>query len=285
MDKIKEIDKWINQALIEDFNELGDITTDAIFPVPFSNQKDTYVLKAKDSGILCGKEIFCRVFLQIDPELEILFFKEDGENLSYGTLVAQISGKTSSILKGERTALNFLSHLSGIATKSAQFAAIAGKTKILDTRKTIPGWRNLAKYAVACGGCYNHRLGLFDMVMIKDNHIDAAGSITKAVTKVRNKWGTRFKIEVEARNLAEVEEALSLKVDRIMLDNMDTPTMIQAIALINHKVETEASGNMSLERILEIREIGLDYISVGELTHTVKAFDFSLTSNKSLVTS
>ena len=177
--------------------------------------------------------------------------------------------------------MNLLSHLSGIASKTNEFVRETnGRSTILDTRKTLPGLRELQKYAVCCGGGENHRMGLYDMVMIKDNHIDAAGGIEKAVKKVREKWGSKFKIVVETRDLEEVKQAVRSGVDRIMLDNMNIETMHKAIELINGKTETEASGNMTLERISEVSRTGVDYISVGELTHTVKAFDFSLKRGK-----
>ncbi len=185
-------------------------------------------------------------------------------------------------MTAERVALNFLSHLSGIASKTGKFISlIKGKTKILDTRKTIPGLRKAEKYAVKCGGGHNHRVGLFDMVLIKDNHIDSAGSITRAVEKIRDRYGDQFLVEIETRNLQEVKEALVCDVDRIMLDNMDNATMKKAIEICKGEVELEASGNINLNRVKKIGNLGLDYISIGELTHTVKAFDFSLKHKKS----
>ena len=271
---MNEINRLIDAAFYEDFAQSGDVTTDAIFT---QGQGDgTYILKAKDKGILCGRQIFERVFNKIDSSLKVTFFYSDSDSLSYGDIVAKIEGNISSILKGERTALNFISYLSGIASKSAEFAKAAAPVKILDTRKTLPGYRHLAKYAVSCGGAVNHRIGLHDMVMIKDNHSDGCGGISEAVKRVREKWGNKYKIEVETRNLDEVQEALKLDIDRIMLDNMDNQTMIEAVKLINKKTEVEASGNMTLERVKILSSSGLDYISVGELTHTVKIFDFSL---------
>ena len=177
--------------------------------------------------------------------------------------------------------MNLLSHLSGIASKTNEFVRETnGRSTILDTRKTLPGLRELQKYAVRCGGGENHRMGLYDMVMVKDNHIDAAGGIEKAVNKVRDKWGSKYKIEVETRTLEEVGKALISGVDRIMLDNMNIETMRKAVELINGKTETEASGNMILDRISKVSQTGVDFISVGELTHTVKAFDFSLKRGK-----
>ncbi|HOJ62904.1 MAG TPA: carboxylating nicotinate-nucleotide diphosphorylase [Spirochaetota bacterium] len=265
----------IKIALKEDLGNTGDITTDAIFK---NNDKiETFKLIAKENGILCGKDVFIDVFKTIDKKCEVEFYFNDKDSIKKGDIIARVRGRVSSILKGERTALNFISHLSGIATKTSLFVHKAnGKVKILDTRKTIPGLRYLQKYAVLCGGGTNHRIGLFDMVLIKDNHIDAAGSITEAVNLVRKKWGSRYKIEVETRNLEEVKEALRLNVDRIMLDNMDIETIKEAIKIINKKSETEVSGNMTIDKIEEMAEAGVDFISFGELTHTIKVFDFSL---------
>ena len=209
-----EIDRLIDIAFDEDFAQYGDVTTDAVFPNGLGD--GTYVLKAKDNGILCGKEVFEMVFKKLDPSLQVTFMHSDGDSVSYGDVVAEINGKIASILKGERTALNFICYLSAIATRTNEFVKAAAPVKILDTRKTLPGYRHLAKYAVACGGAVNHRIGLYDMVMIKDNHIDGAGGIAPAVNRVREKWGNKYKIEVETRNLAEVEEAVQLNVDRFM---------------------------------------------------------------------
>ena len=208
----------------------------------------------------------------------------DGDALKKGDIVARVSGGLIDILAGERTSLNIISHLSGISTKTAAFVAATidaktgrpGKPVVLDTRKTIPGMRHLQKYAVETGGGQNHRIGLYDMVLIKDNHIDAAGGITAAVNAARSRWGKRFKIEVETRNLDEVKEACAVGVDRIMLDNMDNATMQKAVELVAGRAETEASGNMTLERLVTLGKTGVDFVSFGELTHTVKIFDFSL---------
>jgi len=188
-----------------------------------------------------------------------------------------VQGSTLSLLKAERVGLNFISHLSGIATETNLYVKIvADNAKILDTRKTLPGWREIQKYAVKCGGGTNHRMGLYDMIMIKDNHIDAAGGIDKAVKKVRQKWKKQFKVEVETRNLEEVEQAIVAGADIIMLDNMDKNTMSKAVKIINGRAKTEASGNINLNNIVKISQTGVDYISIGALTHSVQAFDFSL---------
>ncbi len=266
--------KLIEMAINEDLDKNGDITSNAIFS---PDEKGNFKLLSKSEGVLCGTEVFKEVFKYIDKNITVDFLYKDGNIIKSGTTIAHLNGSVINILCGERTGLNFISHLSGIATKTAQFVKSSGnKIRILDTRKTLPAYRMLQKYAVKCGGGDNHRIGLFDMVMIKDNHIDAAGSIKSAVNKVKTKWNNRFKIEVETRNLKEVEEALECNVDRIMLDNMDNDTMIKAVKLINKKAEIEASGNMTIERIAELKDSGIDYISFGELTHTVKCFDFSL---------
>ena len=267
------IEEIIKNAFDEDFKNKGDITSEAIF----KSEMDHYVLLSKNNGILCGMHYFEKVLHSLDSKLEINFFFKDGNKIKNKDIIARISGKVVSILKAERTALNILSHLSGIATKTALFVEAAqGKVKILDTRKTLPGLRELQKYAVRCGGGFNHRMGLYDMVMLKNNHIDSYEGITKAVKKVRDKWGNKYKIEIETRNIDEVKEALNCHIDRIMLDNMDIPTMKEAVEIVQRKVELEASGNMTLKRISEVASTGVDFISVGELTHTVKAFDFSL---------
>ncbi|MBT3169138.1 MAG: carboxylating nicotinate-nucleotide diphosphorylase [Candidatus Cloacimonetes bacterium] len=270
-----DFDILIKKAFAEDFGDIGDVTSSAIF----SNEKDDYYLLSKDEGTLCGIDFFKKVFLKLDEDIELKLFKKDGEKIKNGEIIATIFGKVKSVLKAERTALNLLSHLSGIASETAKFVQKTnGKTKILDTRKTLPTLRKLQKYAVKCGGGENHRMGLFDLAMIKDNHIDAAGGIENAVRKVREKWNG--KIEVETRNLAEVKIALNCGVGRIMLDNMDNKLLQKAVKIIGGKAETEASGNMNLERIAAVSKTGVDYISVGELTHSVTAFDFSLKRGK-----
>ena len=269
----KDISELIKTALYEDINGREDITSSAIF----EDEHDHFYLISKDMGILCGIDIFEKVFKTVDPSCKIKIEISDGARIEKNMIIAKIYGRVAAILQAERTALNFLSHLSGIASKTDKFVReAAGRSTILDTRKTLPGLRELQKIAVRCGGGENHRMGLWDMVMIKDNHIDAAGGIQKAVQKVRERWGTKYEIEVETRDLDEVKEALQSGANRIMLDNMSIETMQKAVELINGKTETEASGNMILERISKVSLTGVDYISVGELTHSVKAFDFSL---------
>jgi nicotinate-nucleotide pyrophosphorylase (carboxylating) len=264
----------IRQALHEDLDSRGDITSNSIFT---GKERGVFTLIAKDDGILCGLAPFAETFHQLNRHVRIEPYFADGDRITKGTIVARVRGKLTAILTGERTALNIVSHLSGISTKAARFVAVAGaKPVVLDTRKTIPGLRRLQKYAVSTGGATSHRTGLYDMVLIKDNHIDAAGGIEKAVACVRSKWGKRFKIEVETRNLDEVSQAIKAGADRIMLDNMTNQMMKEAVELIGGRAETEASGNMTLERLPTLPETGIDFVSFGELTHTVKVFDFSL---------
>ncbi|MBN1326860.1 MAG: carboxylating nicotinate-nucleotide diphosphorylase [Candidatus Cloacimonetes bacterium] len=263
--------KIIITALEEDLSDVGDITGSAIF----QQEKTTFKLIAKQSGLLCGiglvKEIFTNTACRVDC------FYHDGDSLIPGITVARITGLVAEILSRERVALNFLAHLSGIATLTAEFVRAArGKAVILDTRKTLPGLRSLQKYAVTCGGGKNHRMGLYDMVMIKDNHIDSARSISRAVKLVRERWHQKYKIEVETRNLTEVKEALNCGIDVIMLDNMVNEDIVKAVELCQGKVQLEVSGNVTLERVSELSELGIDYISVGKITHSAPAFDFSL---------
>jgi nicotinate-nucleotide pyrophosphorylase (carboxylating) len=273
MEKFNNLKTLIEMALKEDLLDIGDITSEAIF----SDELYSYKLMAKESGILSGIDIFIDVMKYVDSKIEIKKHFNDRDSINRGDIIADISGPVVSILKAERTALNFISHLSAIATKTSIFVKRAeGKVIILDTRKTIPGYRELQKYAVSCGGGKNHRMGLYDMVMIKDNHSDAAGGITAAVERVKAKWGDKYKIEVEARNIEEVKEALKCGADRVMLDNMSDTDMENAVEYIAGRAETEASGNMNLQRIKTTSLTGVDYISFGELTNSVKAFDFSL---------
>ncbi|HPE35753.1 MAG TPA: carboxylating nicotinate-nucleotide diphosphorylase [Spirochaetales bacterium] len=265
----------IKRALAEDLGRAGDVSSLALFGPA---DRDRFVLVSKDQGVACGLELFSEVFRALDRRVRVATGLTDGQLLSKGQRVATVEGPVRAILSGERTAINFLSHLSGIATKTAALVSSAGPgaPAVLDTRKTIPGLRALEKYAVATGGGRNHRMGLYDMVMLKDNHIDAAGGIPQAVARARARWGRRFKIEVETRNLDEVQKALDAGADRIMLDNMDDATMREAVALVAGRAETEASGNMTLERYRALADSGIDFVSFGELTHTVRAFDFSL---------
>jgi len=273
MEKFKNLQALIEMALDEDLLDIGDVTSESIF----SDEIYSYKLMAKESGILCGIDIFIGVMSYVDNKIIVKNHFKDRDAINRGDIIADVSGPAISILKAERTALNFISHFSAIASKTASFVKRAeGKVIILDTRKTLPAYRELEKYAVKCGGGENHRMGLYDMVMIKDNHSDAAGGITAAVGRVKAKWGDKFKIEVEARNIEEVKEALKCGADRIMLDNMNDTDMESAVEYIAERAETEASGNMNLQRIKSASLTGVNYISFGELTNSVKAFDFSL---------
>jgi nicotinate-nucleotide pyrophosphorylase (carboxylating) len=263
----------INLALQEDVGN-GDITTDNL--IPASERRNAY-MEAKASGIIAGLEVAEMVFRQFDHQLEWNPKVDDGDTVSKGDVIVEFSATYRALLTGERTALNFLQRMSGIATISAKYAAaVAGtKTQILDTRKTLPGFRLLDKYAVKAGGASNHRIGLYDMVMIKDNHIMVAGGIENAVKTIRAAVKPEIKVEVETTTLDEVQQALDAGADVIMLDNMDNPTMKAAVELIAGRAKTEASGNMTLERLREVAETGVDFISVGALTHSVMALDIS----------
>ncbi len=269
-----EITALIDLALKEDVAE-GDVTSEAIFsPAQVSSSK----IIAKETGIVCGIPLAREVYRRIDEAIAMEVITDDGKNVSPGDEVALFTGPTASLLAGERTLLNFMQRMSGIATKTAAVVAMleGSGIKILDTRKTLPGFRLLDKYAVKTGGGTNHRMGLFDMVMIKDNHIRAAGSITRAVELVKEKWGNKFRIEVETTTLQEADEAVAAKADIIMLDNMDTGTMEKAVKTIDGRAEIEISGNITAERIDEIKHIKIDFISIGALTHSVTAFDLSM---------
>ena len=266
----------IQTSFHEDFGDYGDVSVEAVF-----NDSDyiNAVLVSKAEGVLAGIQAFELTFKTFDSSTQVVLHKHDGEKIAKGDLIAEVHGRTKAVLMSERTAINILAFLSGIATQTAHCvaaAAASGHALILDTRKTLPGWRRLSKYAVKCGGGSNHRMGLYDMVMLKDNHIDAAGGIAAAVAATVNRWGKRFAIEVETRNLDEVRQAADAQADWIMLDNMDNETMRQAVAIVNGRAKIEASGNMSLERIAGVSATGVDYISIGSLTHSVAAFDFSL---------
>lgn len=267
------VDEIINNAIKED-GIYGDITSESIFDKEHNSKADLII---KEDGILCGREIFIRVF-EIFGKVEVNFFKNDGDKVFTSEKIAEIKGNTINILKAERIALNLLQKMSGIASITNKMIEKMGdtKTKLLDTRKTTPNLRVLEKYAVKIGGGTNHRFNLSDGVMLKDNHIKAAGSIKQAVEKVRNNVSFVRKIEVECETIEQVKEALEAKADIIMLDNMSLETMKEALNLINGQALTEASGNVSIENIEKIGNIGLDFISSGAITHSVKALDISL---------
>lgn len=268
-----EIQKIIDRALTEDIGG-GDVTTNATIP-----ETEIYegVFLAKSDGIVAGLSVAAMVFSTLDKNSKFTRFFAEGDGFKTGDILAKIEGNGRALLTGERTALNFLQRLSGIATATAKYveAVKPYKAKILDTRKTVPGLRMLDKYAVGLAG-ENHRIGLFDMVLIKDNHIVAAGGITEAVNRVRKHDTKHVPIEVEVKNLEELREALALKPDRILLDNMDTGQMKEAVEITAGKVPLEASGGVNLETVNAIAATGVNYISVGALTHSVKAMDISL---------
>lgn len=267
---IKEI---IKQSLMEDIGS-GDITTESLELVKTITQA---TMIAKEEGVIAGLNIFYEVYKQVDPEIKITLYKRDGDKVINKEPIAKLEGNPASLLKGERVALNFLQRMSGIASQTSKMVEqIAGTdARLLDTRKTTPLLRQLEKYSVKIGGGFNHRFGLYDMIMLKENHIRAAGSIEKAV-KVVKKNNCTYKIEVEVTNLEELKEAVEAQVDRVMLDNMSLEDMKQAVELYKGKVELEASGNVRLETIREIAETGVDYISSGSMTHSYKSLDISL---------
>ena len=264
----------IEMALREDM-PAGDVTSESIVS---SDSTSKAVILAKEDGVLAGIDIAAEVFRKIDPSIKFMKIKKDGENVSSGEKIARIEGNSISLLKGERTALNFLQRLSGIATMTRKFVdMISGThTKILDTRKTTPGLRELEKYAVKMGGGKNHRMSLSDMILIKDNHLQLVGSISEAVKKAREKVGKNFKIEVETTSLEEVKEAMDSGADLIMLDNMSMEAMRKVVEFVGGKVPLEVSGNVDLTRIREIASLGVDYISVGGLTHSYSSLDISM---------
>jgi len=270
----QDIDAVIDAALREDMPE-GDVTSEGIIPASALSEA---VFLAKEDGILAGLAVARRVFEKIDPAVEFTGKLEDGAAFRRSDILACVEGPTLALLKGERTALNFLQRLSGIATVTRGFVdAVAGtKTRILDTRKTTPGLRLLEKYAVKTGGGTNHRLSLSDMVLIKDNHLRYVGSVAEAVRRARASVRPGVRVEVEAADLAQVREALAAGADMIMLDNMSLETMREAVVLAAGRVPLEASGNMTLERVRAVAETGVDYISVGALTHSARAVDISL---------
>lgn len=267
------IDEIIRKGLEEDIGS-GDITTRYLDLEPQSNI--AYIIP-KEEGVLAGVDVARLVFRMVDPELKIVLYNKDGDKIMPNEEIMRLEGRPSSILQGERTALNFLQRLSGIATKTAKFVSLLEGTnvKLLDTRKTTPLLRSLEKYAVRVGGGYNHRFGLFDMVLIKENHIRACGSITEAVNRI-SKHNTSYKIEVEVTNLKEVDEAAKAKVDRVMLDNMTPAQIRKAVKKYKDILEFEVSGGITEENIRSFAETGVQFISSGALTHSYKSLDISL---------
>ena len=278
---LSSVDELIKLALKEDVGD-GDHSTLACIPAD-AQRKAKMVAKAE--GVLCGAEIGERVFHLVDSSLKVTLLKNDGDLLHVGDIVMTVEGHAGSILTAERTALNYMQRLSGIATQTHRMVEmIAGlHTQLLDTRKTTPNMRLLEKYAVKCGGGTNHRIGLYDMIMLKDNHVDFAGGIEQAIDRTRDylsKNGKNLKIEIEVRNLDELERVMNHGgVDRIMLDNFDVPTLRKAVKRIDGRYETEASGGITDMTLRDYAETGVDFISVGALTHHIKSLDLSLVSD------
>lgn len=278
MKNIDNLDTLIKMALSEDIGD-GDHSTLACIPTTATGIAK---MVAKQDGILCGSEVGERVFKLVDNNLKVCLLKHDGKSITRGDIVMTIEGPSGSILTAERTALNFMQRLSGIATETHRMVSMLNglHTQLLDTRKTTPNMRLLEKYAVACGGGTNHRIGLYDMVMLKDNHIDFAGGIEAAIDRTRDYLKANkkdLKIEIEVRNLDELQRVLDHGgVNRIMLDNFDTATLREAVKRIDGKYETEASGGITDETLRAYAETGVDFISVGALTHHIKSLDLSL---------
>lgn len=268
------VDDLIKRAITEDINYI-DVTADYLVDED-ATAKAVFVSKAE--GVAAGIDIALRVFTLIDSSVKVTPLLKDGDRVRKGDILARIEGHTRSLLKGERTALNLIQHMSGIATMTRKCVDLVAGTNasIADTRKTLPGLRPLQKYAVTCGGGKNHRYNLSDGAMLKDNHIDAYGSLSLAVNALREKMGHMVKIEVETRSLEELCEALSVRADVIMLDNMDCETMKKAVEITNGQALLEASGNITDLNIAEVAKTGVDIISLGALTHSVTAFDISM---------
>lgn len=272
------LDDFITRALSED---LGDGDHSTLSCIPASSEQSAYLL-VKEAGVIAGMELAPLVFRKLDPNMHIEMLAKDGQQVAKGDVIMRLQGKVQAILSGERLLLNCIQRMSGIATKTAQLNSLIAGTgaRLLDTRKTTPNMRMLEKWAVLIGGGVNHRYGLYDMIMLKDNHIDFAGGITQAVRATQNylkSQNLNLKIEVETRNLQEVKEAVAVGgVDRIMLDNMSVEEMTEAVKYIDGRSETEASGGITESSIRPVAETGVDFISVGALTHSIKSLDISL---------
>jgi nicotinate-nucleotide pyrophosphorylase (carboxylating) len=268
-----QFQELVDRALTEDIGT-GDLSA-RILPDELNGSAKIY---AKQEGVVAGLSLVEAVFHRVDPRIQVISLAQDGDRVEVGGIVLELTGPLSSILQGERTALNFLQHLSGIATATKQAVdQVAGlPVRIVDTRKTLPGWRTLQKYAVRVGGGQNHRFGLYDAVMLKDNHLTAAGGLTEAVELARSQIGHMTKIEVECETIEQVKEAINCRVDVIMLDNMSIEMMREAVRVIDHRAIVEASGGIKSGNLREVAETGVDLISMGALTHSVRALDFSL---------
>lgn len=272
------VDNIITTALMEDINYI-DAAADNL--IPEEHRSSAYYV-AKDTGVVCGIEVAKRVFELAGGDVNFKILMKDGTKVKKGDIIAELEGSTLTLLKGERTALNLLQHMSGIATSTNKCVELVAGTKasVTDTRKTLPGLRALQKYSVTVGGGKNHRFNLSDAAMLKDNHIDAYGGITPAVIALREKIGHTVKVEVEVRTLDELREAIDNKVEIIMLDNMTNDDMKKAVEITDGRALLEASGNVTIENIRSVAETGVDIISLGALTHSVKCFDISMRINK-----
>ncbi len=265
----------IARALDEDLGEAGDLTSEAVVG---PDALVSGALVARRPGRIAGLEVAGAVFAAVDQRIEVTYHQTDGDKVGAGTRLATVTGRARSVLTGERTALNLLGHLSGVATATAAFVArVAGtNARIADTRKTTPGLRALEKYAVRMGGGINHRFGLSDAVMIKDNHLIAAGGVLAAVEAARRRVGHLVKIEVEVTTLTQLEEVLEAGADVVLLDNMDLATMVEAVQLVGGRLVVEASGGITLDNVAEVARTGVDVISVGWITHSAPALDVAL---------
>lgn len=271
------INKLLDLGIEEDINT-GDITTESIIP---ASMNGVATMTAKQDGVISGLDIVKMVYLRFQDDIVFTPYVKDGDTVKKGDVILKVEATYPTLLRGERLSLNIFQRMCGIATETAKYVKELADThtELLDTRKTAPGLRVLDKMAVKHGGGTNHRMGLYDMAMIKDNHIKMAGGIAKAVEQVRSRIAQGIKIEVETTNIDEVHQAIEAGADIIMLDNMDTPTMTEAVKIIHaadRGIKTEASGNMSIPRLKEVASTGVDYISVGALTHTVKGMDISM---------
>ena len=276
-----EIINTIKEAIIEDMGGYGDITSKYL--IPEVSKSSAYILcKEKDEAVLSGVDVAGFILEQIDSTIQFEKIKSDGEKLKYLDKVCRMKGNTMGLLAAERTILNFIQHMSGIATTTSKFSNIASRynVKIADTRKTKPGLRKLEKYAVTCGGGYNHRFGLYDGILIKDNHIKVAGGVKKAINEIRSNIPHQLKIEVEVKDFNELDEAISVQADIIMLDNMTPDKIKECVKSIRKKLGNtciiEASGNVNLANLEELCKTGVSIISVGSITHSAPSIDFSL---------
>jgi len=264
----------VDNALAEDLDDAGDITSLSVIP---AESRSTAEFVAREAGVIAGLPVAAYVFARVNDQVEVNAI-EEGSRVGSRDVIAIVAGPSRSILTGERTALNLLARMSGVATATARFVdAVEGtETRITDTRKTLPGLRVLDKYAVTVGGGVNHRMGLYDEVMIKDNHIVAAGDLDAAVAKAREKLGPKMRIVVEVERLEQLADALETTADRVLLDNMDLETLRRAVAMVDGRIETEASGGVTLETVRSIAETGVDFISVGAITHSAPQLDIAL---------